>query len=120
MRFHELLGHPAEAKTRAVANYYGVKLTGEFKVCSHGAGSPLSIHHQAATPQQNGKVERKFTMLYGRVKSMMNAEMLIGGLRTCLWAECAKTATNLDNIDCDNQEKKSRYKRFMGENYKGF
>ena len=37
MRFHELLGHKSEAKTRAVASYYGVKLTGEFKVCSHCA-----------------------------------------------------------------------------------
>ena len=34
---HELLGHPAEAKTRAVANYYGVKLIGKFKVCTHCA-----------------------------------------------------------------------------------
>ena len=37
MSFHELLGHPSEAKTRAIANYYGVKLTGEFKVCSYCA-----------------------------------------------------------------------------------
>ena len=36
-KFHQVLGHPSEAKTRAVASYYGVKLTGEFKVCSHCA-----------------------------------------------------------------------------------
>ena len=33
-RFHELLGHPSESKTRAVAKYYGVKLTGSFKTCA--------------------------------------------------------------------------------------
>ena len=44
---------------------------------------------------------------------MMNAARLTGALRTGLWAECARTATNLDNIDCDNQEKVPRYKRFM-------
>ena len=227
MRFHELLGHPSEAKTRAVAKYYGVKLTGEFKVCSdcaeakaraaaipknvedekrsktpgerlafdvssikarsyggakywllvmddatgfiwsyflrfksqvkdkmvelikhldrkHGyhvkylrcdnAGENIKTEEACQqqglgvtfeytspnTPQQNGRVERKFATLYGRVRSMMNAARLTGALRTGLWAECARTATNLDNIDCDNQEKVPRYKRFMKEDYKGF
>ena len=32
--FHELLGHPSEAKTRLVANYYGVQLSGKFKTCA--------------------------------------------------------------------------------------
>ena len=36
-KFHQMLGHPDEAKTRAVAKYYGIKMTGEFKVCSHCA-----------------------------------------------------------------------------------
>lgn len=227
MRFHELLGHPSEAKTRAVASYYGVKLTGEFKVCSHcaeakarAAAIPKTVedekrsktpgerlafdvssirarsyggskywllvmddatgfiwsyflryksqvkdkmvelikhldrkhnynvkylrcdnagenikteeecHKQGLgvtfeytspnTPQQNGRVERKFATLYGRVRSMMNAARLTGALRTGLWAECGRTATNLDNMDCDNKEKEPRYKRFMGEDYKGF
>ena len=227
MRFHELLGHPSEAKTRAVASYYGVKLIGDFEVCSHCAeakakaaaipktvddekrskkpGERLSfdvssikarsyggakywllvmddatgfiwsyylkyksqvkdkmvelIKHldqkygykvkflrcdnagenikteeecfkqgfgitfeytSPNTPQQNGRVERKFATLYGRVRSMMNAARFTGGLRSNLWAECARTATNLDNIDCDNKEKIPRYKRFMGEDYKGF
>ena len=39
------------------------------------------------TPQQNGKVERKFATLYGRVKSMFNAAILDGDLRNGLWAE---------------------------------
>ena len=32
--FHELLGHPGEAKTRIVAECHGVKLTGKFKACA--------------------------------------------------------------------------------------
>ena len=35
--FHELLGHPSESKMRFIAKYYGVKLTGKFKVCTHCA-----------------------------------------------------------------------------------
>ena len=50
----------------------------------------------------------------------MNAAKLTGSLRTGLWAECARTATNFDNIDCDNKDKEPRYKQFMGEEYKGF
>ena len=72
------------------------------------------------TPLQNGRVERKFATLYGRVRSMMNAVRLTGALRNGLWAEAGRTATNLDNIDCDNQEKIPRYKLFMKEDYKRF
>ena len=31
--FHELLGHPSEEKTRLIAKYYGVELSGRFKTC---------------------------------------------------------------------------------------
>ena len=63
----------------------------------HNQGLGVTFEYTSPnTPQQNGRVERKFTTLYGRVRSMMNAERLIGSLRTGLWAECARTATNLD------------------------
>ena len=32
--FHELLGHCGEKKTREIANYYNVKLSGKFNSCS--------------------------------------------------------------------------------------
>ena len=35
--FRELLDPPSESKTRAVAKYYGVKLTGKFKTCANCA-----------------------------------------------------------------------------------
>jgi len=50
------------------------------------------------TPQQNGKVERKFATLYGRVQSMMNGARFTQSLRQGLWAECAMTATMNENL----------------------
>ena len=50
------------------------------------------------TPQQNGKVERKFATLYGRVRSMLNGADVPEEMRKKLWAECATTATFLENV----------------------
>ena len=72
------------------------------------------------TPQKNWRIKRKFAMLYGRVRSMFNAAMLDGDMRNGLWAKCANTATKLDNLDCDNDEKVQRYKRFMKKDFKGY
>jgi hypothetical protein len=49
------------------------------------------------SPQYNGKVERKFATLYGRVRSMLNAANLSSTLRRGLWAEAAQTATDIEN-----------------------
>jgi hypothetical protein len=45
------------------------------------------------TPQRNGKVERKFQTLYGRIRAMMNDSEVGGKFCDGLWAECASTAT---------------------------
>ena len=39
---------------------------------------------------------------------MMNGAGLTGNLRSVLWAECARTATKLDNLDCENEDKEPR------------
>jgi hypothetical protein len=39
------------------------------------------------TPQRNGKVERKFQTLYGRIRSIMNDSEIDGEFRDELWAE---------------------------------
>ena len=49
------------------------------------------------SPQYNGRVERKFATLYGRVRSMHNAANLTPGLRSGLWAEAAQMASNIEN-----------------------
>jgi transposase InsO family protein len=50
------------------------------------------------TPQRNGKVERNFQILYGRIRSILNAAGLEGQLREKLRAECVMTVTYLSNI----------------------
>ena len=50
------------------------------------------------TTQQNGVVERAFAILYGRVQAMLKYANIEGDIRKSLWAECRKTATDLDGI----------------------
>jgi hypothetical protein len=50
------------------------------------------------TPQQNGKIERKFATLWGKVRAMLNSAKLPWNLRNRLWAQCANLATQLENI----------------------
>jgi hypothetical protein len=85
-------------------------------------GLGISFEYSAPnSPQQNGRVERRFATLYGRVRSMLNAANLSGELRSGLWAECAKTATYLDNQDCESSEnKRPRYTEFYGYDDKSF
>jgi hypothetical protein len=45
------------------------------------------------TPQRNGKVERKFQILYGRIRAMLNGANLEGKLRDNIWAECVMNVT---------------------------
>lgn len=49
------------------------------------------------TPQQNGVVERSFPTLLGRVRAMMNQAGFTRSMRNDMWAECARTATMLEN-----------------------
>ena len=61
------------------------------------------------TPHQNGKVERRFATLYGRVRAMLNGARLTKKLRGSLWTECARTATYQDNLDCENESGKTKH-----------
>ena len=58
MRFHDLLGHKGEAKTRAVASYYGVKLTGKWRACTHCAEAKAKA---AAIPKSVDEGKRSKT-----------------------------------------------------------
>ena len=66
------------------------------------------------TPQQNGKVERAFATLYGRMRAMMISAGLDESSRHKLWMEAAATATKLDNI-LHNKGEQSPYKKFYNE-----
>jgi hypothetical protein len=50
------------------------------------------------TPQQNGKIESKFTTLQVKVCTMINSAKLPWSLRNKLWAQCANLTTQLENV----------------------
>ena len=66
------------------------------------------------TPQQNGVVERAFATLYGRVRAMLNGAQLNDKLRHSLWAECANTATDLNNMMITDGENMSPHEKLFG------
>ncbi len=67
------------------------------------------------TLQQNGRVERKVEMIYGRVHSMLTAAGIQGGFRQKLLAEAGSTAMHLMNIQVTNPNKKTPYEKFTGK-----
>ena len=70
------------------------------------------------TPEMNGKIERKFATLYGKARSMLNAARLPHNLREGLWAQCAKTASQLENIIVSKEDDLSPAEKFHGANPK--
>ena len=70
-------------------------------------------------PQQNGKVKRRFATLCGRVRSMSNGAKLGKAMCRGLWAECAATATILDNLDREIGSE-TRHFHFWKKDYEGF
>ena len=69
------------------------------------------------TPQQNGRVERRFPTLYGRVRAMLrDVSVSINNKR--LWAEAANTATDLDNMLLKQGETTNSFHKFFGKGVK--
>ena len=76
----------------------------------------ITFEYTAAnTPQQNGRIERKFATIYGRVRSMLTAAGIEGKLRKDLWAEAGNTAINLRNVQVQNLNQKTPYEKFSGK-----
>ena len=69
------------------------------------------------TPQQNGKVERKFATLYGKVRSMLNRARLPENWRSGIWTEAASTATFNENLLVTNEKSKPSYESFYGKEH---
>jgi hypothetical protein len=67
------------------------------------------------TPQRNGKVERKFQTLYGRIRAMLNGANLEGELRDKIWAECVMNVTYLSNIISIKSNLQSPFELLYGE-----
>jgi transposase InsO family protein len=66
-------------------------------------------------PQTNGKVERKFQTLYGRVRAMLNGANLEDELRDKIWAECVMIVTYLSKIISTKSNLKSPFELLYGE-----
>jgi Reverse transcriptase (RNA-dependent DNA polymerase)/gag-polypeptide of LTR copia-type len=68
------------------------------------------------TPQQNGRVERKFAVLCDCVRSLINSAKLPEILRQKCWAEAANHATDILNGTCTINNVIPPYKLFYDEN----
>ena len=92
----------------------GENLLLETKCKEEGFGIQFEFT-SAGTPQQNGVVERAFATLWGRVRAMLNHARLPKDKRNQLWAECAGTATKLENLMCSTMSEVSPHEQFYGE-----
>jgi transposase InsO family protein len=72
------------------------------------------------TPQRNGKVERKFQTLYGRIRAILNGAGLEGELKDKIWAECVMNVTYLSNFISAKLIFKSPFELLYGDNLKMF
>ena len=72
----------------------------------------------ANTPQHNGVVERGFATLTGRLRAMMKQAGLSEELKYKLWAECAKTVTDLDGLLISKKGEKSSFEKFFKDQQK--
>ena len=68
------------------------------------------------TPQQNGKIERKFATLYGKSRAMLNAAKFNWATRHRMWAYSANHATDLDNIIVQPGRHATAYELFYEKN----
>jgi hypothetical protein len=68
------------------------------------------------TPQQNGKIERQFVTLYGKVRATINKAEFTWPLRRGMWAYCALLITKLDNALIRSDVHLSPYELFFDYN----
>jgi hypothetical protein len=55
------------------------------------------------TPRPNGRIERKFATLYGKIRALTTASQLPQKLRNDLWPHAALLVTNLENTIVDQK-----------------
>ena len=83
------------------------------RVCKQGGLSITFEYTAPNTPQQNSRVERRFSTLYGRVRSILqNINNYTNYKR--LWAEATNTATDIDNMSIKPGANKNSFHNFLG------
>eukprot|EP00984_Skeletonema_dohrnii_P022875 scaffold11976_cov67-Skeletonema_dohrnii-CCMP3373.AAC.1 len=123
-QYTHLIGHikDLKAKHNRVVKYIRCDNSGENRkleeLCKQ-EGLGITFEYTApGTPQQNGRVERKFATLYGRIRAMLNDSGTEQPLRNKLWAEAANTSTILDNILISGTRDATPFQQFFGKGAK--
>ena len=70
------------------------------------------------TPQQNGRIERKFATIYGRARAMMRHAGLSEKQRQLLWSETVSTGTDMENCVVTSSQEVPSYERFYKKPFK--
>ena len=65
-----------------------------------------------SSPQFNGRVERKIAVIMGRARTYLIAAGLTESLKSLLWCECVKHATDVENLLLSRSSEDSAYKQF--------
>ncbi len=108
----KVLGDQQRINTKLVrCGNAGENKTMEEACAKLGLGTKFE-YTAVGTLQQNGRVERKFATLYGRIRSMMIDAGIKEKLRQKLWAEATNMCVDLDNILVKCRKEKSPYEIF--------
>ena len=67
------------------------------------------------SPEYNGKIERKFAVLYGRIRAVLNAAYLTQKLRNRLWGEAAMTVTDIENLLVSRGHTEPSFREFFNK-----
>jgi len=71
------------------------------------------------SPQFNGRIERKITVLWSRTRPLLNTAQLPQWLRNGLWPKAFLHSILLENVIVPINKTASAYMLFHGEDYKG-
>ena len=78
-------------------------------------GLGIDFEHTARnTPQHNGRIQRTFQTLFGRVKAMLNHAGIPSGIRQGTWPEAAFTAMLWHNVIVQKEGDKPPHTLFWG------
>jgi hypothetical protein len=68
------------------------------------------------SPEFNGKIERKFAIIFGRIRVNYNAAGLTKKLRNKLWGEACMTAIDVENLLVSSNHDDPSYREFYKKN----
>jgi hypothetical protein len=100
----ELIAHIKELKSKygKVVNFRCCDNAGENILLEERCkkeGLEIQFEYTSPnSPQFNGKIERKFTRLFRQTRANLNGAKLDKKLRNLMWAECANTSTEQENV----------------------